>query len=77
MSRDELLNKIAVLANRDAGSLKGPERLEDLEDWDSLAVLSVISLLDEQFHVVVPAATLHEAQTIDDIVNLVGDKLSS
>ena len=77
MSRDELLNKLAVIINQDADSLRGPERLEDLEDWDSLAVLSVISLLDEQFHVVVPATRIHEAQTIDDIVKLVGDKLTS
>lgn len=77
MSRDELLDKIAVLANRDPGTLRGPERLEDLDDWDSLAVLSVISLLDEQFHVVIPASTMHKAETIDDVVNFVSDKLNS
>lgn len=77
MSRDELLRKIETLANCDPGTLKGSEPLESLDDWDSLAVLSVISLFDDQLHVIVPAAAVHEAKTIDDLINLVGNKLSS
>lgn len=76
MSRDELLRKIETLANRDPNSLSGPELLEDLDEWDSLAVLSVISLFDKELKVVVPASKVNEARTIDDVINLVGDRLS-
>ncbi len=77
MSRNELLRQIEVIANMDPGALNGPEPLEDLADWDSLAVLSVISLFDKEFGVVVPADRVHECQNVNDIIALAGDKVTA
>jgi len=76
MSSNELLRRIEEIANMDPDALHGPEPLEDLADWDSLAVLSVISMFDKEFGLVVPADRLHECRTVDDVIALAGGKLT-
>jgi len=76
MTREELLRKVEALANRDPGSLDGSESLGELDEWDSLAVLSVIALFDKELKVVVPASKVNDAKTVDDVLSLVGDKLT-
>ena len=76
MSWNELLRRIEAIANMDPGGLNGSEPLEDLPDWDSLAVLSVISLFDKEFGLVLPVEKLHECRNLDDVVDLAGGRLT-
>lgn len=73
MSRTDLLRRLEAIANADPGSLSGSEPLEDLDDWDSLAVLSTLALFDKEFGLVLPADKLHECRDMDAIIALVGD----
>lgn len=59
------------------GSLAGDEKLEALESWDSLAVISFIALVDERFGIVVEGRRLAQARTIDDLLALVDSKLAA
>lgn len=77
MKREDLLRKIEALANCDPNTLNGSENLEELDAWDSLAVLSIISLFDKEFKVVVPASKVNDAQTVDDVLSLVADQLDN
>ena len=43
-------------------------------DWDSLAIISTIALVDECFGVVISAEKIAESQTIGDIIEL-GEKI--
>jgi acyl carrier protein len=54
-----------------AGTLKGPERLEDLEHWDSLAMVSFIALADEHFEVAVSPRLFANCNTVDDLLGLI------
>lgn len=77
MTRQQLLRQIEAIINVDEATLTGAEVLEDLPDWDSLAILSIISLFDKDFGVVVRPATVYECRTVDAVMDLVGDRLSS
>ena len=57
-------------------SLHGPELLEDIPEWDSLAVISFIALVDEHFELPVDGEALANAKTVDDLVAIVRGKLS-
>ena len=46
MNRDEFLKSMDENLELPAGTLKGPEPLEDLEMWDSVAMMSYIALAD-------------------------------
>ena len=52
-------------------------KLEDLKEWNSLANISIIALFDQLFEVVVPADELLKCQTINDLLQLVSDKLEN
>ncbi len=54
----------------DPGTLVGTERLEDLENWDSLAVISFIALVDEHFDRLIESEKLAKAETSGDLYRL-------
>ncbi len=45
--------------------------LEAIEEWDSLATLSVLTLYDEIFGEIVDEADLENCITVDDLINIV------
>ena len=77
MSRSELLRRIEAIVNLDEGTLTGAELLEDLPDWDSLAVLSVIALYDKEFGRVLKPTEVFQCKTMDQVLDLVGDGLDA
>jgi len=54
----------------DPGTIKGDERLEDLDGWDSLAVISFIALVDEKFDTLVETDKLAAAESVSDLYDL-------
>lgn len=66
-----LLDEVLELG---AGTLKGDERLEDIETWDSLAVISFIALVDEHFGIVIESEKLAQAQSVADLYTLATQK---
>jgi hypothetical protein len=48
MSRKEFLLQLDEVLELPAGSLSGPEMLEDLEQWDSSAMIGFIALADDR-----------------------------
>jgi len=47
---------------------------KELDEWDSLAVLSIIALIDEEFNTRVTGQDLRDCNTIEDIYTLVTSK---
>ena len=76
MNKQEFLNAIAEIVELDEGALKGDEVLADIDEWDSLAFLSVIAMADEEFDLVIQGDKLEQIKTVDDLVALVSDHLS-
>ena len=56
------------------GSLTIDTKLNDIEEWDSLTALSVISMVDEQFEQTITGADLRTLSTIEDLYNFVLSK---
>lgn len=73
MTRSEFLAELDAMLELDAGTLTGAEALDDIDSWDSLAVISFIALVDEKFNTVVAGEDLAKAKTIDDLLALVAD----
>ena len=72
MDRNEFLLALDEMLELDPGTLTGDEALESLEAWDSLAVISVIALVDEKAGVVVEGEKLAKAKTVADLLALAG-----
>ena len=54
----------------DASELEGATKFRDLDDWSSLAALSVISMFEDEFGKDLTVADFRKAQTIEDLFNL-------
>lgn len=76
MTKVELLEEIKETLQRDE-EISLEMKLEDIEEWDSLANISMISLYDQLFETVVTSDKLKSCNTVDDLINLVSDKLDS
>ena len=76
MSYKEFLNALEEILEIDEDSLSGDEELEEIEEWDSLAFISVIAFADEQFDVVIDGSRLESVVRVSDLVSLVSEHIS-
>ncbi len=72
MDRKDFLLALDEMLELDAGTLTGSEELDSLDNWDSLAVISFIALVDEKLGLVVEGEKLAKAKTVDDLLALAG-----
>ncbi len=52
------------------GTLKPEDNLADYDEWDSVAALSIIAMLDEQFNKTLSGNVLKDAKKVSDIIAL-------
>lgn len=69
MTQEELLSHLADAMQRDE-ELKAEMLLNELEEWDSLAIVSMISLYDQLFGLKITGNTLREAKSVQDLLDL-------
>ncbi len=74
MTQTELLQHIADAIQRDE-PLHLDMRLDSIEEWDSLAIISLISLYDNLLHIQLTGGILKQCQSIADLINLAKDRL--
>lgn len=72
MDTKDFLLALDEMLELDPGTLTGNEELESLENWDSLAVISFIALVDEKLGLVVEGEKLAKAKTVADLLALAG-----
>ncbi|MBI1674471.1 MULTISPECIES: acyl carrier protein [unclassified Shewanella] len=77
MNKQEFLNQLEDILELDNNTLQGDEVLIDIEQWDSLAFLSVIAMADEHFDIVIQGDKLEQIKTVNDLVALVQEHLTA
>ena len=68
MNLQEKLALIEEVLDVEAGSLTQETMLSDVEEWDSIAALSLIVMLDEKFEKTVSGAQIKAMASISDIL---------
>lgn len=76
MSKKDFLLLLDELLETEPGTLTGVEMLETLS-WDSLAVVGLIALVDEQFDIALSPAKIGKCETVNDLIALLGDKVTN
>ena len=77
MQKKEFLNLIEDALEADENTLTGDELLENLDLWDSLAIVTFIAMVDGEFDVTLSPEKIEVAKTIQDLIALLGDKIVS
>ena len=68
MNLQEKLALTEEVLDVEAGSLTQETMLADVEEWDSIAALSLIVMLDEKFEKTVSGAQIKAMASISDIL---------
>ncbi len=72
MTRTEILQQVDEILDLPKGTLSGPEKLDDLDNWDSVAMVSFIALADEQKSMRLNVKQFVDCETVDDLLKLAG-----
>jgi acyl carrier protein len=70
MTNKEKLGLLEEMLDIDENSLGENMDLNDVENWDSMAVISLISLLDEKFDKQISASQIKAFRNIGDILKI-------
>ena len=46
-------------------------RFEDIDGWDSFALMSIVAMLDQEYGIITNAEKISEAKTLQELYNLV------
>lgn len=66
---EELIEKLAEIL--EVEELDVTKKFTDYEEWDSLAALSILAMLDSDYHKTMKAADLRSFQSIEDFCKAV------
>lgn len=69
MTDQEKLAALEEIMELDEGSLAPETSLADIEEWDSLAALSYVVLMGDEFNKKVSGKKIRAFQTVQDIMN--------
>ena len=71
MDTKDFIEKFAEAIEADAGKLSEDTKFRSLEEWSSLAVLSVIAMLDDEYDILIEGGDFRQLETIGDIVRFI------
>ena len=70
IEHEEFLALLEELLELEQGSIKASDQLDQLEDWDSLAVISFLAGVDKHFGITLEPEKVVACQTINDLNKL-------
>ena len=70
MEQKEKMEKLEEMMDLEEGTLNSEMSLSDLEEWDSIAHLSLIILLDDDYGKKISGNEIRALKTVQDILTL-------
>lgn len=70
MSEAKKIAMLEEMMELEAGTLKADTVLNDVEEWDSIALISFIALVDDTFDTVLKGTDVKNAHTVADLLDL-------
>ena len=71
---EQIIAMLEEILEMDPGAVKAEDEFREYEGWDSLAYLSVIAKIDEDYHMVIPRDEFRELRTVGALAEYVEAK---
>lgn len=72
MKKSEFIDELTEIMELEDMELSEDTVLRDMMEFNSLALMGIIALIDEHFDMVIEAEEFENVNTIQDIINLIG-----
>ena len=69
--QQKLFRELEDLMELDEGSITATTGLAALDEWDSLAIVSTMAMIDEEFDVMLEAQKLSDVASVADLIALI------
>ena len=69
----EIINIMAECLEKSIDEVKAEDEFREYEEWDSLAYLSVIASIDDEYGLVVPVEDFRACRTVKDLADYVAE----
>lgn len=70
MTNEKKIELLEDMLELDPGTLTPDTLLSSLDEWDSIAMISFIALVDDAFDKIVKGTEIREQQTVADLMKL-------
>jgi len=70
MTNEKKLELIAEAMDVEINMLTLDTKLEDLEEWDSIALISFMAMMDDEFDKIIKGSVVKEQKTVGELVAL-------
>jgi len=64
---EEFVRNLAELLERDVGNINPDDLFRDYEEWDSLAMLGLGAMVDENYDMVIPRKEFEKMNTVKEL----------
>jgi len=71
---DFIKNFASQFDETDASEFQANTEFKELAEWSSLIALSIIAMVDEEYHVQIKGDDIRNSKTIEDLFNIVRTK---
>lgn len=72
---DKIIEAFRDAMDNEELEIKLSDSFRDYDDWDSLAYLSMIAALDEEFGIEIEDEDFEKLETVSDVLNAVKEKV--
>jgi len=69
--KEHFLEKVRETLEIEGRNLQFSDRFKEYEEWDSLNLLSMIAMIDEDYGVVIDSNAMSKIQTLDELFQLI------
>jgi hypothetical protein len=70
MTRNEFLLEMDAILGLRAGTIRGPEKLDELENWDSTALIGFIAIAEANSRLSISPHQIVNCSTVADLLRL-------
>lgn len=72
--QDFIQNIVNLFDDIDTSNFSALTDFKDNDEWNSLLVLSVIAMVDEEYGIIITSDDIRQAKTIEDLYSIVKSK---
>ena len=73
--KDKLIEQLKDILEIEDREINLEDKFREYEEWDSLAFLSVIAMIDEEFDVVIETVDFKKLLTVGDMIQAIESRM--
>lgn len=71
------LQLLAEALEKDKGTVKITDKFREYEEWQSLSLLVVLTMIEQEYGLIIPRVVFEKIQTVEDLYNYISRQLQS